>query len=47
MKRLEGIGLARGQAEAMTRLLTGMLCDNKEKLADMYVQKAVLEKVCA
>lgn len=47
MKRLEAMGLTRGQAEALTQHLTTVLCSNKEKLEEFYASKVALEKVGA
>lgn len=44
MKRLEGLGMTRDQAEALTRHLTTILCSNKEKLEEFYASKVALEK---
>jgi hypothetical protein len=45
MKRLEGIGLAREQAEGLTHYLTSVMCTNREKLEELFVAKVTLEKV--
>ena len=42
--RLEAVGLSRAQAEGLTRHITQLLCDNKEKLAENFVMRAALEK---
>ncbi|KAI3429890.1 hypothetical protein D9Q98_010201 [Chlorella vulgaris] len=44
MKRLEGIGLAREQAEGLTHYLTSVMCTNREKLEELFVAKVTLEK---
>lgn len=45
LKRLEGVGLTREQAEALTRFLATTLCTNHEKMEELYVAKVTLEKV--
>jgi hypothetical protein len=45
LKRLEGVGLPREQAEALTRFLATTLCTNHEKMEELYVAKVTLEKV--
>ena len=47
MRRLEALGLSRGQAEALTQHLTTILCQNKEKLEEFFASKVALEKVRA
>lgn len=47
MKRLEALGLTRGQAEALTQHLTVVLCSNREKLEEFYASKVALEMVRA
>ncbi|EFN59866.1 hypothetical protein CHLNCDRAFT_49741 [Chlorella variabilis] len=44
MKRFEGLGMSREQAEALTQHLTGVLCANREKLEELFVAKVTLEK---
>ncbi len=45
MKRFEKMGLSRKQAEDLTEHLTELLCANREKLAESYVSKSILERV--
>ena len=43
MKRYEGLGLSREQAEALTQVVTDVLLRNREMLANTYVSVAALE----
>lgn len=36
--------MSRAQAEALTEHITEMLCDNRDRLAECYVSKVLLEK---
>ena len=45
MRRFERVGMSRRQAEQLTQVVTEVLCTNREKLADSYVSKGVLERV--
>lgn len=47
VRNLEKVGLTRQQSERLTEHLTEVLCTHKEKLAQDFVSKALLEKVKA
>lgn len=46
MRRFEKVGLTRAQSEQMTEMLTEVVCTSKEKIAQQFVSKPALEKVC-
>lgn len=45
MRKFEASGMSREQAEGLTQHLTQMLCQDRDKLADLYVTKEVLKRV--
>ena len=45
VRGFESTGLSREQAEAMTNLMTELLCNNKEKITESFVTKFAMEKV--
>lgn len=44
MRRFERIGMTRNQSEALTEVVTEVLCRNRELLGETYVSAAALEK---
>ncbi|RMZ56521.1 hypothetical protein APUTEX25_001368 [Auxenochlorella protothecoides] len=44
MRKFEASGMSREQAEGLTQHLTQMLCQDRDKLADLYVTKEVLKR---
>lgn len=45
MKRFQDTGMTQEQAEKLTMHFTQLLCQDRDKLADLYVTKEVLKRV--